>query len=121
MRIDEVLAAGRDAMTVKRVYADPIERDGTVIVGVAAISGGGGSGIGSDQDGKEGGGGGYGLSAKPLGAFVIRDGQVRWQPALDVNRLVTVAGVVALTALLVFGRVMSARSGHGRQVRNVLT
>lgn len=109
MNIDEVLAAGHDAMTVKRVFADPIERDGTVIIGVATISGGGGGGSGSDQDGQGGGGVGYGLSAKPMGVFVIRDGQVRWRPAVDVDRLVTAGGVVALTAVLVLGYVMSAR------------
>ncbi|WP_040797185.1 spore germination protein GerW family protein [Nocardia higoensis] len=109
MKVDEMLAAARDAMTVKRVYAEPIERDGTTIIGVAAISGRGGGGSGIDRKGQEGTGGGFGVGAKPVGAYVIRDGRVRWQPAVDVNRVVTVAGAVALAALVVAGRIASAR------------
>jgi hypothetical protein len=40
--------------------------------------------------------------ARPLGAFVIRNGRVRWRPALDVSRLLT-------TAELVVGGVLVAR------------
>jgi hypothetical protein len=29
-----------------------------------------------------------GLTAIPVGAFVIRDGVLRWRPAVDVNRVV---------------------------------
>ncbi|MBF6354448.1 sporulation protein [Nocardia higoensis] len=108
MKVDEILTAARDAMTVKRVYSEPVERDGTTIIGVAAISGGGGGGSGTDQEGQEGGGVGFGMGAKPVGAYVIRDGQVRWQPAVDVNRLVTVAGVVTVAALVAAVRIVSA-------------
>ncbi|WP_067860020.1 spore germination protein GerW family protein [Nocardia shimofusensis] len=110
MKVDEILTAARDAMTVKRVYAEPIERDGTTIIGVASVSGGGGGGSGIDEEGQEGSGAGFGMGAKPVGAYVIRDGQVRWQPAVDVNRLATVAGVVALAAVIVAGRIASARA-----------
>jgi hypothetical protein len=45
-------------------------------------------------------GGGFGLLARPTGAFVVTGGTARWVPALDVNRLGVVAGVVAVVWLL---------------------
>ncbi|MGW5455690.1 spore germination protein GerW family protein [Nocardia sp. NPDC003979] len=96
-------------MAVERVYAEPIERDGTTLIGVAAVSGGAGGG-GSETNGDAGSGAGFGVGAKPVGAFVIRDGNVRWQPAIDMNRLITVVGAVVLAALIVGG----IRSAGGR-------
>jgi hypothetical protein len=32
--------------------------------------------------------------ARPVGAYVVRDGRVRWRPAVDVTRLLTTAQVV---------------------------
>ena len=32
MNVDEMLSGVRDAMTVKRVYGDPIERDGILVI-----------------------------------------------------------------------------------------
>jgi hypothetical protein len=37
--------------------------------------------------------------ARPVGAYVIKDGTVRWVPAVDVNRAILVAGAIALVAL----------------------
>ncbi|MGK8557463.1 spore germination protein GerW family protein [Nocardia gipuzkoensis] len=105
MKVEDVLASAKDAMTVRRVYAEPVERDGATLIAVAAVSGGGGGGGGTDKDGQEGSGVGFGLGAKPVGVYVLRDGQVSWQPAIDVNRLITVVGVVAITALLVGARI----------------
>ncbi|MFJ2666401.1 spore germination protein GerW family protein [Nocardia fluminea] len=108
MKIDDVLRTAKDAMAVERVYAEPIERDGTTLIGVAAVSGGGGGG-GSETNGEGGSGAGFGLGAKPVGAFVIRDGNVRWQPAVDVNRLIGVVGAVVLAALIVGVRFVGRR------------
>ncbi|WP_040786533.1 spore germination protein GerW family protein [Nocardia pneumoniae] len=105
MKVEDVLASAKDAMAVQRVYAEPVERDGTTLIAAAAVSGGGGGGGGSDKDGQEGSGVGFGLGAKPVGVYVLRDGRVSWQPAIDVNRLITVVGVVAVTALLVGARI----------------
>ncbi|MBF6469392.1 sporulation protein [Nocardia beijingensis] len=105
MKVEDVLASAKDAMTVERVYAEPVERDGTTVIAVAAVSGGGGGGSSRDQDGPAGSGVGYGLGAKPVGVYVLRDGRVSWRPATDVNRLMTVVGVVAVTALLVGARI----------------
>jgi uncharacterized spore protein YtfJ len=42
--IDEILGGARDAITVRRVYVEPIEQDGATIVPAAAVRGGGGGG-----------------------------------------------------------------------------
>lgn len=34
------------------------------------------------------------VTARPVGAFVVRDGKVCWRPAIDVTRLLTAAEVV---------------------------
>ena len=44
MNVTEMLSGARDAMTVKRVYGDPIEREGLTIVPAADVRGGGGGG-----------------------------------------------------------------------------
>ncbi len=96
MNVDELLSGAREAMSVRRVYGDPIEQDGIVIVPVAAVSGGGGGG----GDSEDNGGGGFGLRARPVGAYVIRDGEVTWKPVIDPSRLTVgwqiVAGIAAL-------------------------
>lgn len=96
MNIDEMLTGARDVMTVKRVYGDPIERDGIMVIPAANVVGGGGGG----SDTENNGGGGFGVSATPAGAWIIRDGQVEWEPAIDATRLATLAMVVAIVFLL---------------------
>jgi uncharacterized spore protein YtfJ len=81
--VDELLNGAREAITVKRVYGDPIEGDGVTIVPAAAVRGGGGGG--GDAEGN--GGGGFGLEARPAGAWVLRDGEATWKPAVDLNRI----------------------------------
>lgn len=104
MKPDEVFTTAKDALTVRRVYAEPVERDGITVITAASIGGGAGGGDGHDKDGGEGSGAGFGIGAKPAGAYVIKNGQVRWQPAVDVNRLMVVVGAVAITALIVGAR-----------------
>lgn len=100
MKPSEILTTLSDSMTVRRVYAEPIERDGIVVIPAAAVSGGGGGGSGTETDGREGSGGGFVANAKPVGAYVVKAGQVSWRPAVDVNRLITMLGVIAVAALL---------------------
>ena len=47
MDIHEVLNHARDAMTVKRVFGDPYEKDGVTVIPVANVMGGAGGGGGS--------------------------------------------------------------------------
>jgi len=95
--VDEILGGARDAITVRRVYGEPIEQEGVTIIPAAAVRGGGGGG--GDSEGN--GGGGFGVSARPIGAYVIRDGEVRWRPAVDVNRLMLGWQIVSALAVLV--------------------
>lgn len=106
MDVPEVLNRANDAMTVRRVYGEPVERDGVVVIPAAAVQGGGGGGSGGGTDGRpegghgEGAGAGWGARAHPVGAWVIRDGDARWEPAIDVSRVIVGAQVVAVLALL---------------------
>jgi uncharacterized spore protein YtfJ len=132
MDVQELLAQARDQMTVKRVFGDPIERNGTTVIPVANVMGGVGagggdtatlrsprgeaSGDGSAEDaggvpGGSGYGAGYGLRATPAGVYVIRGGEVEWQPAVDVARLALQRTVVAVIAILAARSVVKAIIG----------
>jgi hypothetical protein len=50
------------------------------------------------------------VSARPAGAYVIKDGRVWWRPAVDVNRLFATVGVVAIAYLFTRVRVEKARA-----------
>ncbi len=106
MNIDEMLTGVRDALTVKRVYGDPIERDGILVIPAASVQGGAGGGGDSENNG----GGGFGVAAKPVGAFIIREGEVTWEPAVDVNRIVGRAMLVAIVFLWVVRSMAKAQA-----------
>jgi uncharacterized spore protein YtfJ len=113
-RLHTTIEGARDAITVARVYGDPIERDGTLIIPAAAVrgggGGGGGGGTGPDGTGEgEGQGFGFGMDARPVGAFVVRDGDVRWEPAIDRNRQIATAGLVAVVGLLTLRSLLRRR------------
>jgi hypothetical protein len=74
------------------------------------IGGGGGGGGGHDAQNQEGEGGGFGLGGRPAGAYVIRNGEVKWQPAVDPNRMMAVIGMVLIAFLLTRPRVARARA-----------
>jgi uncharacterized spore protein YtfJ len=106
MEVQELISGARDMMSVKRVYGDPYEKNGLTVIPAATVRGGGGAGMGEDEGGESGKGGGFGLMARPSGAWVIKDGQATWKPAIDVNRIILGAQLVALTAIVVRGRVL---------------
>lgn len=110
MKIDELIANVKDSVDAKKVYAEPYEKDGVTIIPAATVAGGTGGGTGRDEKGQEGEGGGFGISAKPTGAYIIRDGHVTWQPAIDVNRLIATMGAIAVAALFVAARIVKLRS-----------
>ncbi len=98
MNMVQLVISLRDAMTVSRVYGEPYERDGVTVIPAATVRGGGGGGSGKkDQTSEEGQGGGFGLVARPAGAYVITGQKVSREPAVDVNRIVTVAGLGSVT------------------------
>ena len=110
MQVTEVLSTARDAITVKRVFGDPYEQNGLTVIPAAVVGGGGGGGTGHDDKGQQGEGGGFGVTGRPAGAFVIHNGQVSWRPAIDPNRIITVAGVVTVAYLLTRRRRTRARA-----------
>jgi uncharacterized spore protein YtfJ len=95
----QVLTTAQEALSVRRVFGEPVQVKDTTIVPVARISGGGGGG----GRGTEEGGAGYGLNARPVGVYVINDGDARWRPAIDVNRVILGGQLVAVTAIAVLG------------------
>ena len=109
MNVQELLSRARDNMTVKRVFGDPIEKDGLTVIPVASVTGGAGGGSGESQDEGAGSGAGYGLVARPAGAYIIKDGEVSWQPALDVNRVILGGQIVAVVVALTIASVIRAR------------
>ena len=103
MDIDALLAEARETVHVKRVFGEPIERDGSLLIPVAVVLGGGGGGASDDQHDQPGGaGGGFGVWARPLGVYVVRDGRVEFRPALDTTAF-------ALAAALLLSRLLRRR------------
>jgi uncharacterized spore protein YtfJ len=110
---NELMTQARDALTVKRVFGEPYERDGVTVIPAAVVRGGAGGGQGEGNEGEarrgSGAGGGFGLVAKPAGVYIIEGDRVRWQPAVDVNRIVLGGQIVAIVALLVLRGVLRRR------------
>jgi uncharacterized spore protein YtfJ len=108
--MNEVTTAARDAMAVRRVFGEPCERDGVTVIPAAVVVGGMGAGSGQrgGDAGDTGDGGGFGVVAVPAGAYSIRDGRVRWHPAVSVNLVVVAATAIVLTWLV--GRSRAART-----------
>ena len=111
MQVQDVISQARDALTVKRVFGEPYEKDGVTIIPAARIQGGAGGGSGEDPQGQgTGSGSGFGMTARPVGAFVVRDGDLSWRPAVDINRIILGGQVVLIVALLTIRAAIKARS-----------
>ena len=83
------------------VFGEPYEKDGTTVIPASHVwGGGGGGGPAAFGEGRGAGGAGVGLDARPVGAFVIKAGEVRWVPAFDLNRIIVLSQVVAILGLL---------------------
>ena len=117
MDVGNLLTKVSDNLSVRRAFGTAYEKDGILIIPVAMVTGGGGGGTspsrrrdpaaGPDNPPEAGPaepgttpqdsastdeGGGFGGLVLPAGAYVVKDGQVRWVPAVDVN-------IVALASL----------------------
>jgi len=111
MDVQEMLTGARDAITVGRVYGEPFEKNGVTILPAASVRGGGGGGSGESPQGEgKGTGGGFGVTARPVGAYVIRGDEVRWEPAVDVTRMALMGQAVAVIALLVIRSIVKSRA-----------
>ena len=104
MNLQELVRTTHDGLTAARVFGAPVEHGGVTVIPAAIVRGGVGGGGGKDERGEAGEGGGFGLTARPAGAYVIRNGSVTWQPAFDLNRTVLLAAVVTVAWVLRYGR-----------------
>lgn len=136
MDVGDLLAKAGDNLSVRRAFGAAYEKDGVLIIPVAMVVGGGGGGVARPRRGNpatrpdilpEGGptvrdatpqdsgrmdtGGGFGGLVLPAGAYVVKDGQVRWVPAVDV----TIVVLASLSLVRVLARSWSRRRRrHGR-------
>jgi len=110
-------------LSVGRSFGSAYEKDGLLIIPVAMVAGGGGGGGGPmiDESAKEetdpehttGGatneasGAGFGGVVLPVGAYVVKDDDVRWVPAVNVT-------LIALAALAVLRMSIRSRSKRPR-------
>jgi uncharacterized spore protein YtfJ len=124
MDVRELTSRIGDNLSVRRAFGAAYERDGLLVIPVALVAGGGGGGQGpipvpdgsappspsgiadavstGDQTGV---GGGFGGLIMPIGAYVVKDDQVRWVPAVNTT-LIAIAG---LATIRVLARVWSRR------------
>jgi uncharacterized spore protein YtfJ len=111
--VRETIEQAKEAMTVRRVFGDPYEKNGVIMIPAARVQGGAGGGGGEGPGGEGSGrGSGFGVNAKPAGAFVIRGDDVQWRPAIDVNKVILGAQLIAVFALLLARAVIKARAAH---------
>lgn len=114
MSFNDIVTNAESAVNVKSVYGEIYEKNGTSILPAARVMGGAGGGEGEDEGHREGKGGGFGIRARPSGVYVIRDGSVRWKPALDWNRIILGGQAVAIIALLTLRSIIRVRAKEKR-------
>ena len=108
--VERFIEDARDAISVERVFGTPVERDGMTLIPAAAVRGGSGGGLSeATEDAPTGSGAGFGLTARPVGAYRIQEGDVQWIPAADTTRVIVLAEIVAIVALLVIRSVSRRR------------
>jgi uncharacterized spore protein YtfJ len=115
MDLRELTKGVREALSVRQVFGEPVERDGVTVIPAATVIGGGGGGGGeSGRESKENGeagpqaqsgfGSGFGGVMWPAGAFEISEDRVTWRPAVDVTRVLVLALVLAIALVRARGR-----------------
>ena len=129
---EKLLAKAADGLSVRRAFGAAYEKDGILIIPVAIVAGGGGGGtrrarrgnpaagpggppgeagavreVTPREPGQGEAGGGFGGVVLPSGAFVVKDGQVRWGPAVDVT--------IAVVASLGLARMLARAWGRRRR------
>jgi uncharacterized spore protein YtfJ len=108
--VQELLGKVAQHLSVSRAFGTAYEKDGSLVIPVALVAGGGGGGEGSagspsdtsdvaDEPDDEstadgassGSGGGFGGVVMPVGVYVVKDENVRWVPAVNANLVIVVA------------------------------
>src|SRR5262249_29344203 len=133
MDVGKLLMKASDDLSVRRAFGTAYEKDDMLIIPVAIVTGGGGGGTGrpgsrdqaagpdsppeedpagpeaTPQDsGRADAGGGFGGLVLPTGAYVVKGGQVRWVPAVDV----TIVVLASLSLVRVLARTWSRSRRH---------
>jgi len=109
--VQRTIEQAKDALTVRRVFGDPYEKNGVTVIPAARVQGGAGGGGGTGPEGEgSGSGSGFGLNARPAGAYVIHGDEVDWRPAIDPNKIVIGAAIVVGAALLLARSAIKART-----------
>jgi uncharacterized spore protein YtfJ len=133
--VEKLLARAADNLSVRRAFGAAYEKDGMLIIPVAIVAGGGGAGTqhrhgspaagpGSPPEqvaaapgtaprdpGQAQAGGGFGGLVLPSGAYVVKDGQVRWVPAVDV----TIAVLASLSLARMLARAWTSQRRRRRR------
>jgi len=112
MEVQDLLSKVSKQLSVGRAFGAAYERNGTSVIPVALVAGGGGGGEGTtgtvpsdttDGEGfvggesedvatsSQGSGGGLGGLVMPVGVYVVNDDQVRWVPAVNANLVIVIA------------------------------
>jgi uncharacterized spore protein YtfJ len=109
--VDKTIEGAKEALTVRRVFGEPYVKNGVTVIPAAKVQGGAGGGGGQAPDGSgSGSGSGFGVSARPAGVFVVKGDDVAWRPAVDVNRVILGAQIVAVLALLLARTIVKTRA-----------
>jgi uncharacterized spore protein YtfJ len=108
MKVDAMIQGAQDALAVSRVYGEPIQHDGVTLIPAAEVLGGAGGG----SDEANNGGGGFGVSARPVGMWVIRGKDVGWEPAIDSTKLAMRGMLVVIVFLFVVRSVVKTLAGR---------
>ncbi|MDO8145312.1 MULTISPECIES: spore germination protein GerW family protein [unclassified Isoptericola] len=123
--------AADQSFTVRRAFGEAYEHDGQLVIPVARVRGGVGTGSGggagpvshAEDDASDvpdgahdeasgeggGGGGGYGLRVTPLGVYVVGATGTRWQPVLDLNKVILGGQIVGIVIALATGWAIGRR------------
>jgi uncharacterized spore protein YtfJ len=113
MDVGNLLLKASDNLSVRRAFGAAYEKDDILIIPVAIVGGGGGGGTGrsrprdpaagpgrpperepvghdpaAQDSGRADAGMGFGGVVLPAGAYVVKGGQVRWVPAVDMTMVV---------------------------------
>lgn len=126
MNAKDLLAKIGNNLSVGRSFGTAYEKDGLYIIPVALVAGGGGGGEGpsgspaSDEgeqseenveDSPNGSGTGFGGVVVPVGAYVVKDQEVRWVPAINTT-LLALAGLGVLRLIIRSSTKVQKRRHH---------
>jgi uncharacterized spore protein YtfJ len=123
-RAMKTLDNARESILGQRVFGEAYEVGDTTVIPVSVVRGGGGAGTGegqgpmddesdesssSPQGSGSGAGAGFGINARPVGVYVVKNGEVEWKPAFDPMRVALGGQVVAVVALLTLRKIFGKR------------